>query len=369
MKWLIGLSFGFLLIILVAGIKHEGFPLANKVSWIGVQPGIRFDSCGIAFTKPFNNAILAGSNDLNRFSIEIALNPANYQSDKFNFILSFHNGKDSEQLVMGQWRSHFIVMNGDDYAHKRKTRRITVDVGVLSPQARFVTVASSAEGTRIYLDGVAMRTQKNLMLKIPSGENTMLLVGNSVYGENGWQGDIYGLALYNFPLSSQKVVHHFTLWSENKSFSFAKVDKPFFLYLFDEVEERRAFEHAGSKRHLEIPSRIRIPEKRFLTITLQDFNLNSGMITDVIVNFVGFMPFGFILLTVFIRLGGAYEKHATLITVALCFSVSLGLEFLQAWIPSRSSHLLDLALNTLGAWMGTLVCRFLGKTGILKDMY
>jgi hypothetical protein len=361
LKWLIGLSCGCLLILLTAGLKHEGFLLINKASWISEQPGIRFNRHGIAFTKSFNSSILVNTNATNRFSIAIALNPANYQSDRFNFILVLHNGKDSEQLVIGQWRSHFIVMNGDDYAHNRKTKRITVDVGTLSPQTRLVSVTSSTEGTRIYLNGVAVRNHQNLMLKIPSGENTRLLLGNSVYAENAWQGDICGLALYNYPLSSQKAAHHYAQWSQNKNFLFAKNDKPRLLYLFDEKKGKRASEHSGSELQLEIPSRMRIPEKRILVFAMQESYLKSGMLTDIFINLVGFMPFGFILLAVFMRLGGAYEKQATILAVAFCFSVSLGVEILQAWIPSRSSHVLDLVMNILGAWMGTLVYRFLEK--------
>ena len=38
-----------------------------------------------------------------------------------------------------------------------------------------------------------------------------------------------------------------------------------------------------------------------------------------------------------------------------CGSISLGIELAQAWIPGRSSQMLDLILNTLGAGLGVVL--------------
>ncbi len=124
LKWLIGLSVVLLLIILAAGLKPKGFRLTNKVSWIEDRPGIRFSKYSIAFTNPFNDSTPANISGADGFSMEIALKPASYWGRKFKFILALHNGNDSEQLIMGQWRSWFIVMKGDDYASKGKVRDV-----------------------------------------------------------------------------------------------------------------------------------------------------------------------------------------------------------------------------------------------------
>ena len=69
------------------------------------------------------------------------------------------------------------------------------------------------------------------------------------------------------------------------------------------------------------------------------------------------MPFAFILCATLASVGGAFEKHGVLITVAFCFLVSLTLEILQTWMPSRSSSMPDLVFNTLGGWMGAVIYR------------
>ena len=350
--------------MLAAGLKPKGFRFDNKVSWIKDQPGIRFSRFGIAYTNPFNDLIAANISGTDDFSLEIALKPASYRGYRFKFILALHDGKDSEQLVMGQWRSSFIVMNGDDYAYRRKSKRIAADAADAaspSPAARFVTITSGKEGTRIYLDGEPVRTQKDLTLKMPPRGNGRLLLGNSAYGKHPWQGDIYGLALYRHTVTSREAADHFKRWAEDRSFSYAADGNAFALYLFDEKAGTRALDHAGGNLHLEMPSRMQVLEKRILAPPWKGFMFNRSFTTDIIINLFGFIPFGFILFATLVRFGGTFDKHAIFFTVILCFFVSLVIEILQAWIPSRSSSMLDLLLNTLGAWVGAIGCRFLGK--------
>ncbi len=361
LKWLICLSAALLLIILAAGLKPRGFRLENRVSWIKDQPGIRFSRFGIAYTNPSDGLMAPRESDPDGFSVEIALRPASYRNHRFESILTLHNGEDSDQLIMGQWRSWLIVMNGDDYAYRQKTNRISVDAASSAPAARFVTIASGQEGTEIFLDGSLAGTKKDLKLKIPNGGKTRLLVGNSVYGKNSWRGDVYGLALYRHRLTSRQAALHFNRWSKDQTFSFAKDDNPFALYLFDEMGGTRALDHSGGNRNLEIPSKMQVLKKKILARPWHNFNFNRDFIIDTIINLIGFIPFAFILSATLIRVGGAFEKHAVLMTVAFCFFVSLSLEILQAWMPSRSSSMQDLVLNTLGGWMGALTHRFFSR--------
>ena len=67
------------------------------------------------------------------------------------------------------------------------------------------------------------------------------------------------------------------------------------------------------------------------------------------------MPLGFIMIATLIQFHRSFGKRVVLITVALCFLVSLAIEIIQAWIPSRSSQMSDLMLNTCGAWVGAMI--------------
>lgn len=358
LKCLVGLSVAILFGILIFGLWPKDFNFSNGVNWITDQPGIRFSKYGIAYTNPFFELIGDNISKPNCFSIEIALRPAGYQEKKSNFILSLHDKTDRNQLLMWQYHSWIILMNGDDYDHKRRTKRIAVNTASPFPTTRFVTVTTGEEGTEVYLDGQFVIRKKDLTLKIPNGSKTRLLLGNSVYGKQPWQGDIYGLAFYGHTLTDQDVAFHFNRWVQDRNFSFAKKDKPSVLYFFDEKEGLRALDHAGGNHDLEIPLKMQILKREILSPTWSKFKFNKSFIIDIVLNLVGFIPFGFVLSATLIKLGGTFEKNDVLITVVLCFTLSLFIEIVQAWIPSRSSHMLDLILNTLGALIGAIIYRF-----------
>jgi hypothetical protein len=358
LKCLVGLSFAVLFGTLLLGLRPKDFNFSNNVKWITGQSGIRFNKYGIAYTDPIKELSKEDGTGINGFSIEIALKPLSYHEGGFNFILALHNGKDGNQLLMGQWRSWIIVMNGDDYAHKRKTKRISVNTTSQSPTIRFVTITTGKEGTKIYFDGQIIRTKKNLTLNIPYGYKTRLLLGNSVYDRNSWKGDVYGLAFYRYTLTDQDVAMHFNKWFKNQNFLFAKKDKPFLLYLFDEKGGKKALDHAGGSHHLEIPLKMQILDKKVLFLPWDRSNFDSRFIQDIIINLIGFIPLGFVLIAAFVKAGTIFKKHGVLITVVLCFTVSLTIEITQAWMPSRSSDCLDLVFNTLGAFLGATIYRF-----------
>ncbi len=351
------MSTGALLGILIFGLNPRDFCFSNQVRWITDQPGIRFAKYGIAYTAPFlepNQDKLFGRKG---FSIEIALKPEGYDDKGFNFVWVLHNGNDDNQLLMGQWRSWLILMNGDDYDHKKKTKRLSLNAASPSPTARFLTITTGKEGTHIYVDGRLFRTKKDLILNIPDGAKSKLVFGNSVYGRHSWQGDVYGWAFYGDTLSELDAARHYAQWSETHSFKFAKGDNPLVVYIFDEKEGLKALDQGNGKHHLEIPAGMPILTRKILSSSWDVLTFNRNTIQDIILNLLGFIPLGFLLTATMINRSKAYEKHGVLITIVFCFMVSLIIETAQAWLPSRSSQMLDLILNTLGALMGATAGR------------
>jgi len=178
LKWLTGLSVIVLFVILFFGLKPKDFYFSKSVSRIENQAGIRFRKYGIAYTDPIEELRKENGFGENGFSIEIALKPLNNE-EGFNFIFVLHNGNDRNQLLLGQWRSWIIAMNGDDYDYKRRVKRISVDIASQSSQVRFLTITTGKGGTKAYIDGQLMRAEKDLTLSIPYGDNARLLLGNS----------------------------------------------------------------------------------------------------------------------------------------------------------------------------------------------
>jgi len=353
----VGLTLTVFFVTLFFGLKPKGYHFSNDVTWLTKPPGIRFNGYGIVYTEPIKALSKAGDINANGFSIEIALKPATYHKNGFNFLFSIHNGDDGKQLVIGQYRSSLIVMNGDDYDHKRKTKRIAVKLAENFSTPQFVTITTGREGTCIYLDGWLFRTQRDLTLKIPEGEDARFLLGNSVYGKHNWQGDVLGLAVYQHPLAEQEVAKHFKHWFKDKSLLFAIESKPVALYVFDEKHGEKVMDRAVGNFDVHIPSKMKVLNKKILSFSWSRLKFNTEFFEDVMINLIGFIPLGFFLNATFVKAGGGFERRGVLITVILCFFLSLFIEVLQAWIPSRSSDVLDLVLNTAGGGFGASVAR------------
>jgi hypothetical protein len=73
---------------------------------------------------------------------------------------------------------------------------------------------------------------------------------------------------------------------------------------------------------------------------------------DVIINVLGFVPLGFLAMGLLteMRRTGFWQSLGWV--VAFCLCVSLSIELVQYFLPGRSSSLVDVLTNTLGALVG-----------------
>ena len=84
---------------------------------------------------------------------------------------------------------------------------------------------------------------------------------------------------------------------------------------------------------------------------------------DVAINVAGYAPFGFLLATGALR--SARGRHAVLMAALAAGLVSLLLETLQNYLPSRVASNVDWVLNALGGWLGAVLAVLLERMGAL----
>jgi len=111
-------------------------------------------------------------------------------------------------------------------------------------------------------------------------------------------------------------------------------------------------DRAGKNIDFHIPLKMEVLNKKILSFSWSRLTFNAEFIEDVMINLMGFIPLGFFLNAIFVKAGNNFGRHGVLITVVFCLFVSLFIEVYQAWIPSRSSDVLDLVLNTMGGGLG-----------------
>ena len=84
---------------------------------------------------------------------------------------------------------------------------------------------------------------------------------------------------------------------------------------------------------------------------------------DVAINVLGYAPFGFLLAVSALRTGRG--RHAVLVAALAAGLLSLWLETLQSYLPSRVASNVDFVLNALGGWLGAALAALLERMGAL----
>lgn len=351
-RFLIPFTILLTLIMLFFGLRPKGLKLEDNVNWLGDRDGISIGKYGLTYADLKDG--LAPVNENSGFSFEFAVRPSLAKGRGFKSIFMVHDGLDETQLIVGQWRSSIIVMNGHDYDNSKKTLKL-VAVDVLPPgQTHLFAISSSRQGgTKLYRDGVLIKRSKALLLGMPHDRRSPYLVlGNSVYGHNTWRGDFFGFAVFPDVLSANQIRSHFVTWKDNGNLSALKTDQPLLLYLFAERQGHRARDYASGKYPLIIPRNVTTLKKNFLSFEWAKIKLDKSSLTDMSLNFLGFIPLGMVLIVLFSSFTPWKRGRLVMTSIGICFFMSFFFETVQAWMPSRSSSLLDLILNTLGGSVG-----------------
>jgi hypothetical protein len=235
-----------------------------------------------------------------------------------------------------------------------RTTRLYVDQIFHQGKPLFVTITSSGEQASIYIDGVLSRATPKFPLSSRDFDGE-LVVSTYPTSDDGWSGLLRGLAFYNHELSPAEVVGHFKTWTEKGRPDVSEEEDAVGLFLFSEHAGNVVHNQVPSGADLYIPERYQVVDQVFLAPFWEDFDTNWGYWQDVLVNIVGFVPFGFLFCAYFSLAGRI--KRPVLVTILLGFAVSLTIESLQWFLPTRDSDSTDVITNTLGTCYGVWLYR------------
>lgn len=337
--------------ILFFGLKPKDYSFENQVKWIDGGPGIRFGRYGSAHSVV--SLPLSQTDRTQPFTVEMVVQPARSVDIRFQTILLLHGGEDASQLVIGQWRSSIVVMNGDKYDGSAGHRTIYASEALSMHKPHMVTITSGQRGSGIYIDGKQMKQKGNLRLRLPShNDGVSLVLGNGIYGERGWVGDVTGLALYLKELSGALIRLHHAHWLGNGVPEMDRQAAPYLHYDFSARGGLNVLDHGPRANHLVIPTHRKCLKSNMLLIPWYDIAPRKSDIMDVAVNVLGFIPMGFFLMVRLSHCHREVTKTTVFIAVMLTLSLSLMVELTQGFMPSRSSTVSDLFANTMGGFFG-----------------
>ena len=281
-------------------------------------------------------------------SAELWLQPTTEASSHIGHIFSFVDERGSEIFFVGQWRSHLILGKG---IHGKNTyREIGIRDVLKKGDKRFVTITSGVDGTNIYVDGILMKSSPRFHLfsmnEKPSGK---ILLGNSPTGNEYWTGNLLSLAIYDLVLTGEEVFKHFPQHFHGPKESGG--DEPVSFYIFDEHSGTLAHDSVGD-HHLLIPSRFKVLKKTILVPPWEDFRFTRSYLMDVLTNILGFIPFRFFFSAYLWMRKPRSNFRLLLISIIIAGCMSLSIELIQIYLPTRSSQLMDVVTNILGAALG-----------------
>jgi hypothetical protein len=340
-------------VILTAGLWPFRPPL-NNVEWLPSENGLRFGDHGIvASANPFHAESADGA-----CSLEIWLEPG--RMDHSGTILSFDSSPDPNfAFALRQFGDSLAIQRARVDTQGRMVRPWLKTDHVFEKGKRVVlTIVGERQRTAVYVNGTLAKVSSGFGLV--NGDLTgRLVLGNSTV-KDGWPGQIMGLAAYEFALTPSQVAAHVDSWTRDQSPTFTEEKLPVALYRFDERTGRVAHDQM-SGHDLMIPARYFVLHKAFLHPAWAQFRSRwDGWMTwsywsDACLNVAGFIPLGFVF-TAYFALVRPLPRPRT-VAILLGLSISLGIEILQYFLPTRDSSMTDVITNTLGTVVGVALYR------------
>jgi VanZ family protein len=336
---------------------------ANRVAWLASGNGLRFGRHGTLVSRGALTPGRAGGKQ--GFTLEIWLRPKHIWASRT--ILAFYDprrpGGFSLHLSDGYYLAERELWNRKRIAAARKFY-----VGRAFRRFTFLTLISGFQGTKAYIDGSLVRAARQF--QIPSDAlSGRLVVANSPVLNDSWSGELKGLALYSRALTTPEVLQDYKDWMRTGWPGIAQGDGTVALYVFDERSGRVVRNHWGPGGDLVIPKRYVELHHTLLRSPWDEYSPDWGYWKDVLINIGGFMPLGFFCYAYLSSI--SLCRRLALVTVIFGCIVSLTVEVLQTYLPTRDSGMTDVITNTLGTGLGILLfrCAYVVCQGLARSRY
>ena len=343
-----GICLSVLCGMLVAGLWPFHAP-RNEVSWLSDETVSSSASTAQSLAQVRSRLVLPGGGD--SCALEMWLEPT--RLDSGGMIFAFYwlaNGV--VPFAVRQYRGGGLVLERESQNHFAKKTETYVGDVFKSLAPVFVTVTSGKAGAAIYVNGALVKNFPSFAFS-RRDLTGQLIIGNAPSTTYTWSGQFKGLAIYDRELTAGEVSQHFANWTENGQADLARSEDIVALYLFNEGSGNVVRSQVGSAPDLLIPERFVVVHKWFLEPFWKEFRPGWSYWKDVGVNIAGFMPLGFFFCPYFSLVRRI--EHPTPVTIAVGFLVSLTIEVLQAFLPTRDSGTTDLITNTFGTALGVIL--------------
>lgn len=352
---------GLVCVLMVCGLLAAGlspfnpFP-RNEVFWLNEGKGLEFGAHGLVISSDLLSP--SPTEHDSYCSLQIRLQPKRRYVNNSSTILVFYTPDNPVQFRLMQYGDELLFRRNYHQAKNRfKNLEIEMESAFTNNEPVSFTITSGPEGAVAYRNGVRAGASRRMGLSCNDFAG-QLVIGNSPISDNAWQGRLLDLAIYKRELTPQEISRDYAAINAGPPLQGLPDlhDNIVARYDFAEGSGKVIHNREGFAPDLQIPAHFRILHKQFLAPPWKEFRPDNGYVNDVAINIAGFIPFGF-LLAAYLSWNRQGTRAATL-TILAGAAISVTIEVLQVFIPSRTSGVTDIITNTLGTALGVLLCNW-----------
>jgi hypothetical protein len=337
------LTVGIWIGIFVAGLWPFNFFPKNSVRWLPGGAGLAFDGYGQVFSAvPMLPP--SGPDGAAEATIELIFTPSkSYNTASTVFALVNQN---EVSFAIGQSLTNLFLQGPFTKVAGKPVAKLWIDKVCGHAEELFVTVALDTRHVDVYLDGQLARS-----FPVSTRANNLsgkILVGHSVRGGEPWSGSVARLAILEGTLDAAEISRRYRQWTKTRHLD-RDVNHGGAAYEFVNPAVDFVSNVGETGPDLIIPRIFRVTKP---TVLEWPEHLYSWVAVDALVNIAGFVPFGVATCLCLRFWTGRSISRCVAMTILAGACVSLGIELLQVFLPTRDSSLADLATNILGTMLG-----------------
>lgn len=341
-------------LILYLGLRPFDFARSNNVEWLKPTPGLQFDGTGLAIsTRKFAWQSDEGPAPI---TVEMWVRAHQVSDAEPRAWLVLVDGSRLTPLGIRQEGADLVIWDavtnpdGDRWYNDFRVP-FAVRPGVL----QHIAITSHEGAPTIYVGGIKAGTDAGYPIPLarmsePFGGR--LVIGAGPPWNASWSGEILGLAIHSRLLNADEIEQHSSVGPGARFAERATQSGAIAAYSFDEGAGSTVRDLATGAYDLWLPEYFRPPGRGLLQSVDPAERTALWNVGDAMLNVLGFAPLG-LLISLLLR------KRMKPIPIVLSatlvgFSISLGIEWTQSLMVTRSSSLQDLVLNTTGTLVGAV---------------
>ena len=346
-----------LVVTFIFGLNPKDFD-GSHIPIITQSGELSFNKYSVATIEAnwFDFKIIDNKKDTQNFEVTINITKIPNNRKTFSVIFSINSSNGNNLFLMGQWNDEFIIMSGDDFSNGERKPRLSIPLNIDPDhdhsQNFLIEIRSSSDHTEVSVNKKQSVSSKNYIVPNIQGKTTILL-GNTLNRKHGWSGTLKEFTLSNSisteSNSSKSLKKIINCCHQNKNEQTITNSKNLKVAInnFNQTEIEQEF------TELVLQSPFKVLDVNWLTNKQTHSYLSLSFLKDILINFIGFIPISIAILMLTKNNFDPF-KSSTIAVFAIAL-VSFFIESAQAFIPSRTSSIIDLSVNCLSGLFAVLV--------------